>query len=102
MMQGYHPDKDGQNSDNLIWWSIYNGDRSLSLLLGLPYGFNDAHYGCTIRTDFADGDLLTANLAVMTGRIIDRNLSSDRYSTAKAKELDSSSYSFQHRLQNTR
>src|SRR5438046_1458331 len=62
------------------------------MLLGLPYGFNDAHYGSTM-------DVMTEELgslqqrfilrcAFVVGKVIDRNIRPGKPSFASAMDLD--------------
>ncbi|KAI5465286.1 hypothetical protein BGZ63DRAFT_373209 [Mariannaea sp. PMI_226] len=75
-----------------IWWAFYHGDRFSSLLLGLPYGFNDAHYGPTVeRSD--DGPAVAEQkfllrCAFIAGKVIDRNVMPGKPSSASSMLLD--------------
>lgn len=63
-----------------LWKALYQGDRYVSLLLGLPYAVSDKHcafpeYG-RISVDpnaHATGELYLQQLATIIGHIIDRN-----------------------------
>ncbi|EJU00963.1 hypothetical protein DACRYDRAFT_89383 [Dacryopinax primogenitus] len=59
----------------MTWWRIYEGDRYLSLLLGLPYAVCDAHCNLTIdEEDEAETpELFRRRITRLAGRIIDRN-----------------------------
>lgn len=72
---------------------IYHSDRFWSLLLGLPYGFVDAHYYHTTGISPDDETMLREHrfalqCSVVAGRVIDRNLDPTKFSFAKAMELD--------------
>ena len=71
---------------------MYHGDRFTSLLLGLPYGFNDAHYGSTLETIAHKLESLqhcfVVRCAFIAGKIIDRNAMSTKPSFANAMDLD--------------
>ncbi|KAL4880756.1 hypothetical protein BJY04DRAFT_218913 [Aspergillus karnatakaensis] len=74
-----------------LWSSVYHGDRFCSLLLGLPYGLHDIH--CAPIIEVAKQTLSLAaqfvlQCAVISGRIIDRNLNPAKLSFAKAIEMD--------------
>ncbi|KAH6682715.1 hypothetical protein B0J14DRAFT_467830 [Halenospora varia] len=75
-----------------LWWSVYHGDRFVSLLLGFPYGVNDAHYGPIMSlSEDHPGFLLqhfTLECARMAAKVIDRNLMPNKPSFAGTVELD--------------
>ncbi|KAH8687320.1 hypothetical protein BGZ60DRAFT_5859 [Tricladium varicosporioides] len=75
-----------------LWWSVYHGDRFVSLLLGFPYGVNDAHYGPIMSlSEDHPGFLLqqfTLECARMAAKVIDRNLLPNKPSFASTVELD--------------
>lgn len=59
------------------------------MLLGLPYGLNDNHYQSAITAPgMSQGFYFVLNCAVISGKIIDRNLTPSKPSYAKAIELD--------------
>lgn len=59
------------------------------MLLGLPYGLNDNHYLSAITAPgMSQGFYFVLNCAVISGKIIDRNLTPGKPSYAKAIELD--------------
>ncbi|KAF5566243.1 hypothetical protein FNAPI_1242 [Fusarium napiforme] len=74
-----------------IWWAFYHGDRFSSLLLGLPYGFNDAHLGPTIEPYNAPvypEQRFVLRCASIAGKIIDRNMMPGKPSSASSMLLD--------------
>ncbi|KAK1254026.1 hypothetical protein MKX08_008021 [Trichoderma sp. CBMAI-0020] len=72
-----------------LWCSVYHGDRFSSMLLGLPYGLNDNHYQSAIAASgMSPGFYFVLNCAVISGKIIDRNMAPSKPSYAKAIELD--------------
>ncbi|KAL6894875.1 hypothetical protein GGI43DRAFT_412409 [Trichoderma evansii] len=72
-----------------LWSAVYHGDRFSSMLLGLPYGLNDNHYQSAITASgMSQGFYFVLNCAVISGKIIDRNLTPGKPSYAKAIELD--------------
>ncbi|KAH6898037.1 hypothetical protein B0T10DRAFT_543083 [Thelonectria olida] len=75
-----------------IWWAFYHGDRFTSLLLGLPYGFNDAHFGPSIES-FDEGPVVAEQrfilrCAFIAGKVIDRNVMPGNPSSASSMLLD--------------
>ncbi|KAM0511449.1 hypothetical protein ACHAPE_009888 [Trichoderma viride] len=72
-----------------LWCAVYHGDRFSSMLLGLPYGLNDNHYQSAITASgMSQGFYFVLNCAVISGKIIDRNMAPSKPSYAKAIELD--------------
>ncbi|KAH7305212.1 hypothetical protein B0I35DRAFT_444162 [Stachybotrys elegans] len=75
-------------SHQQIWWCIYHGERFMSLLLGLPSGFNDNLYELELAASLPG---LAANegwmhyfvlgCAIEAGRIVERNLLPQHYHT---------------------
>ena len=65
-----------------------HADRYLSLLLGLPYGFSDAHCDINIIPnpgfETTESTRFRRSVAVLAGKVVDRNqgVSSQSYSTA--------------------
>ncbi|KAF2134206.1 hypothetical protein P153DRAFT_107119 [Dothidotthia symphoricarpi CBS 119687] len=90
-LMGLHRKRTTSQAHESIWWSIYHGDRFLSLLLGLPYGINDAL--CDLTVPAFGGDymhplsFITA-LSQLTGKVIDRNQGLAEQSFAWALQLD--------------
>jgi hypothetical protein len=59
------------------------------MLLGLPYGLNDNHYQSAITASgMSQGFYFVLNCAVISGKIIDRNMTPGKPSYAKAIALD--------------
>ncbi|KAF5552607.1 hypothetical protein FMEXI_2758 [Fusarium mexicanum] len=74
-----------------IWWAFYHGDRFSSLLLGLPYGFNDAHLGPTVEPanmPVYPEQRFVLRCACIAGKIIDRNMMAGKPSSASSMLLD--------------
>lgn len=71
---------------------MYHGDRFTSLLLGLPYGFNDAHYGAAIDMMADNSGSLQHHFilrcAFIAGKVIDRNILPAKPSFARTMDLD--------------
>jgi hypothetical protein len=70
-----------------IWWAFYHGDRFSSLLLGLPYGFNDAHFGPSIEHATPENRFIL-RVAFIAGKVIDRNVITGKPSSASSMLLD--------------
>ncbi|KAF4624116.1 hypothetical protein G7Y89_g14057 [Cudoniella acicularis] len=91
LMGLYRKNSSSQHGEKL-WWSVYHGDRFTSMLLGLPYGVNDAHYGPIMDLDPARPGILMQKFhlqcALIAGKIIDRNLSLNKPSFAGTVQLD--------------
>lgn len=65
---------------SVIWWTMYLGDRFLSILLGLPYAISDDHFTVTI-TDHPDQvghecRPFAIQVAILMGQVIDQVQSS--------------------------
>jgi hypothetical protein len=62
------------------------------MLLGLPYGFNDAHYGTAVHTVAEESDSwqqrFILRCAFIAGKVIDRNIMACKPSFASAMDLD--------------
>lgn len=75
-----------------VWLSLYHGDRFMSMLLGLPYGINDAHYGLIMDSDVEGSGFLqqqfTLRCSLVTGKLIDRNLAAGKPSYGITVDLD--------------
>ncbi|KIW64851.1 hypothetical protein PV04_07157 [Phialophora macrospora] len=61
---------------SIVWWTLYLGDRFLSLLLGLPYTISDNHFTITLTHDPTQvghaSRAFVIHLAVAMGRVIDQ------------------------------
>ena len=83
-MQGLYHKNSGSPKRERLWWSMYHGDRFMSMLLGLPYGINDAHYGFkpdgfSLRwARVSAAKIHTFQCALIAGKLIDRNLMSSK------------------------
>lgn len=72
-----------------LWCAVYHGDRFCSMLLGLPYVLNDNHYQSVIQAPgMAPGFYFVLRCAIISGKIIDRNMTAGNPSFARAMELD--------------
>jgi hypothetical protein len=89
--QGLHRKRTSSPAHESIWWSLYHGDRFLSLLLGLPYGISDTH--CDLILNVPSGPYLAPliflnKLSILSGKVIDRNQGIAEQSFAWALQLD--------------
>ncbi|KAK0761929.1 hypothetical protein N5P37_004729 [Trichoderma harzianum] len=72
-----------------LWCAVYHGDRFCSMLLGLPYVLNDNHYQSVLTAaGMGQGFYFVLRCAIISGKIIDRNMTDGKPSFAKAMELD--------------
>ncbi|KAF2280874.1 uncharacterized protein EI97DRAFT_389003 [Westerdykella ornata] len=91
-LMGLHRQRTASAPHESIWWSLYHGDRFLSLLLGLPYAIQDSHCDLTLP-DLGNGPYIAPlifmnKVAVLAGKVIDRNQSVAEQSFAWALQLD--------------
>ncbi|KAF3005720.1 hypothetical protein E8E13_006098 [Curvularia kusanoi] len=90
-LMGLHRKRTTSAAHESIWWGLYHGDRFLSLLLGLPYGINDAH--CDLSMPDFGGEymhplIFMNSVSKLAGRVIDRNQGVAEQSFAWALQLD--------------
>ncbi|KAH7132488.1 hypothetical protein B0J11DRAFT_228459 [Dendryphion nanum] len=90
-LMGMHRKRTSSAAHESIWWSLYHGDRFLSLLLGLPYGISDAH--CDLTIPDTSGEYLSPltfvnRLSMLCGKVIDRNQGIAEQSFAWALQID--------------
>ncbi|KAK0659240.1 Dehydrocurvularin biosynthesis regulator [Lasiodiplodia hormozganensis] len=90
-LMGLHRSHATNETWDSVWWSLYQTDRFLSLLLGLPYGISDAHcdmnyFGKDKDTDGQRDFML--KLSVLAGKVIDRTQGVHELSLGAALELD--------------
>ncbi|KAL7947097.1 hypothetical protein V8C42DRAFT_319651 [Trichoderma barbatum] len=81
--------KNYSRTEMRLWCAIYHGDRFCSMLLGLPYVLNDNHYQSVLTAPgMGRGFYFVLRCAIISGKIIDRNMTDGKPSFAKAMELD--------------
>ncbi|KAF2185139.1 hypothetical protein K469DRAFT_578030 [Zopfia rhizophila CBS 207.26] len=90
-LMGLHRKRTASAAHESIWWSLYHGDRFLSLLLGLPYGVSDAH--CDLTLPESGGEYMSPlvfmnKVSILAGKVIDRNQGIAEQSFAWALQLD--------------
>jgi hypothetical protein len=75
-----------------IWWTLYQGDRFLSLLLGLPYSVNDVQCQPSHENHTNGAGMSVQPFSLQCGKIagtlIDRNQSGKEDSISKAMQID--------------
>ncbi|KAF1971412.1 hypothetical protein BU23DRAFT_470958 [Bimuria novae-zelandiae CBS 107.79] len=91
-LMGLHRKRTTSSAHESIWWALYHGDRFLSLLLGLPYGISDTHCDLTLP-DIPNGPYMAPlifinKVAILAGKVIDRNQGIAEQSFAWALQLD--------------
>lgn len=87
MLSGKAGDSPGRREN--AWWSLYMVDRYVSLLLGLPYSFNDSPGTKEAAERSADPtELYQRMLAIIVGKIIDRNQTMSSPSLPSTLEID--------------
>ncbi|KAF1815077.1 hypothetical protein P152DRAFT_244678 [Eremomyces bilateralis CBS 781.70] len=76
-LNGMHRNHHLSNARSSIWWGLYNGDRVMSLMLGLPYAINDTHCNMEVNGQPILGDVrpetFPHRVSIIIGKIIDRN-----------------------------
>ncbi|KAI2482891.1 Brassinin detoxification factor 1 [Pyrenophora tritici-repentis] len=91
-LMGLHRKRTSSAAHESIWWSLYHGDRFLSLLLGLPYGISDAHCDLTMpelsEAPYIHPMVAMTKLSQLAGKVIDRNQGVAEQSFAWALQLD--------------
>jgi hypothetical protein len=74
-----------------IWWSLYEVDRFLSLLLGLPYAImDDPRIIDSDEQYFTPTDMYKRKVSVILGRIIERNQTAPNLSIGSTLQIDQS------------
>ncbi|ENI05879.1 hypothetical protein COCC4DRAFT_22906 [Bipolaris maydis ATCC 48331] len=91
-LMGLHRKRTASVAHESLWWALYHGDRFLSLLLGLPYGINDAHCDLTMfdmgESKYMHPMVCMVRLSQLAGKVIDRNQGVAEQSFAWALQLD--------------
>ncbi|KAF2015727.1 hypothetical protein BU24DRAFT_422040 [Aaosphaeria arxii CBS 175.79] len=90
-LMGLHRKRTNSAAHESIWWSLYHGDRFISLLLGLPYGICDSH--CDLSLPDMGGEYMAPlifinRISQIAGKVIDRNQGIAEQSFAWALQLD--------------
>lgn len=75
-----------------IWWIIFEADRFIAMLLGLPYGIANKHCGLETGVVEAAGlsreEIYRRKLTIVAGDIIDRNHASKSSAFTATQEID--------------
>ena len=71
-LQNLHHNYAKSSRRSIVWWTLYHGDRSLAILLGLPYGISDKHFTVTITQDPAQVGHASKPFAIQLGMLIGR------------------------------
>jgi hypothetical protein len=75
-----------------IWCTITNADRSLSLILGLPYGVADAFFIPQVKlrlsSDIPAAEQYILRIGIISGHMIDRNQNPSEMSLETTLRLD--------------
>ncbi|TLD39568.1 hypothetical protein E2P81_ATG00555 [Venturia nashicola] len=93
-LMGLHRNHSTSISRESIWWSLYGADRLTSLMLGMPYGINDAHcnlefMGQNVSTSIASNPMVFfSKIAYFSGKVIDRTQSLHEATYASALDLE--------------
>lgn len=75
-----------------LWWIIFEADRYIAMVLGLPYGIANKH--CDLETDNIEAlgvspeEIYMRKLAIIAGDIIDRNQASKSPAFTATQEID--------------
>ena len=92
MAQNLHRNHSISPERESIWWTVYHGDRFISLLLGLPYGINDAHCDLSISSSSSDAGLHSQQFVlrcfVIAGQVIDRSQATKEPLLSHAMKLE--------------
>ncbi|KAL9091634.1 MAG: hypothetical protein Q9165_004710 [Trypethelium subeluteriae] len=89
---GLHRSHSFSARKDTIFWHLYEADRYLSLVLGLPHGLSDSH--CEVNLDPNPGCEITVSTrfrrkaAVLAGKVVDRNQGVQNQSYSAALDLD--------------
>lgn len=92
ILQGLYSENCDISNHQRLWWALYHSDRYISLLLGLPYGCIDAHYGISFETiEDKPGLMLQRFLiscSICASKVIDRNLAPSNTSPALTRGVE--------------
>ncbi|KAE9991627.1 hypothetical protein EG327_011323 [Venturia inaequalis] len=93
-LMGLHRNHSTSIPRESIWWSLYGADRLTSLMLGMPYGINDAHcnlefMGQNVSTSIASNPMVFfSKIAYFSGKVIDRTQGLHEATYASALDLE--------------
>jgi hypothetical protein len=91
-LMGLHRNRAGSPERDSIWWSLYEGDRLMSLMLGMPYAISDNHCNLEVNgqplDDFSTTKQFIAKVAQFAGKVVDRNQAIHESTFSSAMDLD--------------
>lgn len=90
-LMGLHRSRGSPERDS-IWWSLYEGDKLMSLMLGMPHAISDKHCNLEVNGQSIDNVISTkgfiAKVAQFAGKVIDRNQAIQESAFSSAMDLD--------------
>jgi hypothetical protein len=92
-LMGLHRNHARTPATESIWWSLYQADRFLSLMLGVPYTIHDEHCDLSLPPP-EDGQparnvgAFVLKISQIAGKVIDRTQSLGEQSYSSALDLD--------------
>jgi len=91
-LMGLHRNRAGSPERDSIWWSLYEGDKLISLMLGMPHTISDKHCNLEVNGQPIDNvhnaKTFIAKVAQFAGRVIDRNQAIQESTFSSAMDLD--------------
>jgi hypothetical protein len=90
-LMGLHRNRNGSLERESIWWSLYQGDKLFSLMLGMPYAIHDEHCNMELNgqsIDVFNSLAFIAKVAQFAGKVIDRNQATRESSFSSLMDLD--------------
>lgn len=91
-LMGLHRNRNGSHARESIWWSLYQGDKLMSLMLGLPYAISDEH--CNMEMDGRSIDdvfnslTFIAKIAQFARKVIDKIQAIKEFTFSSLMDLD--------------
>lgn len=91
-LMGLPRNRKGSPERDSIWWSLYEGDKLMSLMLGMPHAISDAHCNLEVNGQSIDNvftpKTFIAKVAQFAGKVIDRNQAIQESTFSSAMDLD--------------
>jgi len=91
-LMGLHRNRAGSPERDSIWWSLYEGDKLISLMLGMPHAISDRHCNLEVNGQSIDNvhnaKTFVAKVAQFAGKVIDRNQAIQESTFSSAMDLD--------------
>ena len=91
-LMGLHRNRTGSPERESIWWSLYQGDKLMGLMLGMPYAISDEH--CNMEMDgrsiddVFNGQTFLSKVAQFAGKVTDRIQSARESTFSSLMDLD--------------